>query len=229
MMRSNKPVIRQSKPPTRLYAVLPAKSIQDDDLHPTTLRVLGAICIHTNKYGICWPSRITLGRHVSRTPKTISFHVTRLIKLGYIRKLKKRGYKIPGWERKSRYATNRYQVLYNGLATEMPTKEEFYAPRPKIVEEYPEDVVIQTSEGVIGGSEIEIKSIAQAFCSGVQKVYGVHIPIEGSLEAARILHTKGIKAEKVMEYAENMALEWRDDNKAPPQVLNQLVKWSGLV
>ena len=90
-------VIRQSKPPTRLYAVLPAKSIQDDDLHPTTLRVLGAICIHTNKYGICWPSRITLGRHVSRTPKTISFHVTRLIKLGYIRKLKKRGYKIPGW------------------------------------------------------------------------------------------------------------------------------------
>ena len=52
-MRTFKPAIRQSKPETRRYAVLPAKSIQDDDLHPTTLRVLGAISLHTNKYGIC--------------------------------------------------------------------------------------------------------------------------------------------------------------------------------
>lgn len=228
-MRSAKPVIRQSKPETRRYAVLPAKSIQDDDLHVTTLRVLGAICIHTNKYGICWPSRVTLGRHVSRTPKTISFHITRLIKLGYIRKLKKRGYKIPGWERKSRYATNRYQVLYDGLKTTMPTKEQFYSPRPKVAEEYPEDIVVQNSEGVKGGSEMEIKSIAQAFCSGVQKVFGNHLISDNSLDAARVLQSKGIKAEQVMELAESMALDYRERGKSPPQVLNQLVKYAGLV
>jgi hypothetical protein len=34
---------------------LPARSVQDDSLHPTTFRVLAAICLHTNGYGICFP------------------------------------------------------------------------------------------------------------------------------------------------------------------------------
>ncbi len=227
-MRSTKPVIRQSKPETRRYAVLPAKSIQDDDLHPTTLRVLGAICIHTNKYGICWPSRVTLGRHVSRTPKTVSTHITRLIKMGYIRKLKKRGYKIPGWKRNSRYATNRYQVLYDGLETEMPTKEQFYAPRPKIAEEYPEEVVLENSKGVKGGGKVDVSILARAFCNGVQKASGIMRTYENQFVDAQDLVDLDISGEDIEEYTVNMTLERLKMGQDPPLQLNQVVKWAGL-
>jgi predicted transcriptional regulator len=227
-MRTFKPAIRQSKPETRRYAVLPAKSIQDDDLHPTTLRVLGAISLHTNKYGICWPSRITIGRHVSRTPKTVSMHVTRLIKLGYIRKLTKRGYKIPGWKRNSRYATNRYQVLYDGLKTAMPSKEEFYAPRPKIAEEYPEEQVIENSRGFKGVNKQLISIISQAFCSGVQKASGVSRNVQNQYKDAESLADKGVTGEEVEEAAANMTLERMKEGRDPPISLNQVAIWAGL-
>ena len=208
--------------------MLPAKSIQDDDLHPTTLRVLGAISLHTNKYGICWPSRITLGRHVSRTPKTISMHVTRLIKLGYIRKLTKRGYKIPGWKRNSRYATNRYQVLYDGLKTAMPSKEEFYAPRPKIAEEYPEEQVIENSRGFKGVNKQLVSSISQAFCNGVQKASGVSRNVQNQYKDAESLADIMVSAEEVEEAAANMTLELMKEGRDPPISLNQVAIWAGL-
>ena len=227
-MRTFKPAIRQSKPETRRYAVLPAKSIQDDDIHPTTLRVLGAICLHTNKYGICWPSRVTIGRHVSRTPKTVSTHITRLIKEGYIRKLTKRGYKIPGWKRNSRYATNRYQVLYDGLKTALPSKEQFYAPRPKIAEEYPEELETENSKGVKGGEKLDVSSIARAFCNGVQKASGVVRNVDNQLKDAETLAELMVNPEEVEEAAVNMTLERRKLGQDPPLQLNQVAKWAGL-
>jgi hypothetical protein len=73
------------KPDTRLYSILPARAVQDDELPHMTLRVLGALCLHSNGAGVCWPSRMTLGRHVNRAKNTISRHVSILVKAGYVR------------------------------------------------------------------------------------------------------------------------------------------------
>ena len=229
-MRTFKPVIRQSKPETRRYSVVPARAIQDDDIHPTTLRLLGAICLHTNKYGICFPSRVTLGRHISRHPKTISVHITRLIKLGYIRKLKKRHFAIPGIKRKSKYATNRYQVLYDGPGTKLPTKEEFYAPRPKIAEEYPDDVVTDKGRDIKGDKRInEIKCVAQAFCSGFENGSGIHKIADNYLNDAEKLVDAGVSAELVMETTSNYVRSQLQNNKQLPAGLMELAKITGLL
>jgi len=231
-MRSNKPVIVQSKPETRLYSVLPARAIQDDFMHHTTLRVLGAICLHTNKYGICFPSRITLGRHVSRTPKTISFHVTRLIKLGYIRKLQQRDYRLKGKPRKSKYSTNRYQVLYEGKKTKLPTMEQFYAPRPQIAEEYPEDKqpVTHNSRGLRGteNRKMLIYSIAQAFCTGIEKASSVHkIPDNYLIDAEHLLD-KGIKPHQLLQATEELTAAMLKTEGKVPITINEVVKKTGL-
>ena len=230
-MRHNKTVIRQSKPETRRYSVLPARAVQDDDLHYTTLRLLGAICLHTNKYGICFPSRITLGRHISRHPKTVSVHITRLIKAGYIRKLKKRGYQIPQNQRKAKYATNRYQVLYDGEQTKMPSKEQFYAPRPKIAEEYPEESVIENSKGLKGGKtdRLTILSLSQAYCAGISRSFNqLRLP-ENSTAEAKILAENGITAEQVLEHTLVMCEELKKRNKPAPLNLLEVAKYTGLI
>ena len=232
-MRSTKPVIVQSKPETRLYSVLPAKAIQDDFLHATTLRVLGAICLHTNKYGICFPSRITLGRHVSRTPKTVSFHVTRLINLGYIRKLQKRDYRLKGKPRKSKYSTNRYQVLYEGKKTKLPTMEQFYAPRPQIAEEYPEDKqpVTHNSRGLRGTAnrKLQIYSIAQAFCTGIERASSVHKNPENYLLDAELLLDKGIKPEQLLQSTVTLTLQMLKEKGNIPVTIKEVAKKTGLV
>ena len=232
--KNTKPQIRQSKPETRRYSVMPARSIQDDDLHYTTLRLLGAICLHTNKYGICFPSRVTLGRHISRTPKTISIHIQKLIKLGYIRKLNKRPYRIPGANIKSKYATNRYQVLYDGPQTILPTKEQFYAPRPKIAEEYPEENlqnVIDNSKGLKGGkiNELQKKSIAQAFCSGIERGCGQPRIPDNYLKEAEIVAAAGITAEQVLEYTATLTITRLQENKPMPLTLIEVCKATGLM
>jgi len=231
-LRSTKPVIVQSKPETRLYSVLPARAIQDDFLHATTLRVLGAICLHTNKYGICFPSRITLGRHVSRTPKTVSFHVSRLIKLGYIRKLQKRDYRLKGKPRKSKYATNRYQVLYEGKKTKLPTMEQFYAPRPQIAEEHPEEKqpVIHNSRGIRGEKDRKmlIYSIAQAFCTGIEQASSVNKIPDNYLNDAEYLLDKGIKPEQVLKSTVALTLQMLKDQGSIPITIKEVAKKTGL-
>jgi len=39
------------KPATRLYSVLPARAVQDEALTLTQLRILAALCLHTNAAG----------------------------------------------------------------------------------------------------------------------------------------------------------------------------------
>jgi len=218
------------KPQTRKYSILPARSVQDDSLHPTTFRVLAAICLHTNGYGICFPSRETLSRHVSRSIKTVSTHVGRLIKAGYIRKLQPKAYPF-AYKRKSAYFTNRYQVLFDGPGTPMPTREQFLAARPLIAEDYQDQEAIDNlnnKKGVIGGDNELIQSIAQAFRQGVERGSGVVRDVAASLECARRLAEKGVEAGKVLELAVQATIDNRKNRKDPPMTLDQVAKWGGL-
>lgn len=218
------------KPKTRKYSILPARSVQDDALHPTTFRVLAAICLHTNGYGICFPSRETLGRHVSRSIKTVSTHVGRLIKAGYVRKLQPKAYPF-AYRRKSAYFTNRYQVLFDGPGTPMPTREQFLAARPLIAED--DDIQesmadINNKKGVEGGNNELIQSIAQSFRQGVERGSGVVRDLAASMDCARRLAEKGVDAGKILELAVQATIDNRKNRKDPPMTLDQVAKWGGL-
>jgi len=215
------------KPDIRKYSVIPARAIQDDNMHWTTLRLLGALCLHTNAYGICWPSRITLARHISRSTKTISVHVARLIKAGYIRKLQPRAYPIKA---KKTWRTNRYQVLFDGPQTELPSKEQFYAPRPKIAE----DVEILEAQEVLhnrrgsGGENSDFKILSQAFVQGVQMVSGQHRIAESNHNFAKILADRGISAERIKAATIEMCKYNLMSGRTPPITLEQVAIWAGL-
>ena len=213
----------------RRYCVLPFRCVDDDKLHMTTLRVLMAICVHTNGHGIAWPSRITLAKYVKRHPDTITRHIGRLIKRDYIRKLKPKAYPV---HRKTghHWTTNRYQVLFEGVKTKLPTKEQFYAPRAKLRTDADEPTVKpgkQIDQG-FKGRDLQIPAIAQAFVAGVERMSGqLRIADENLVEAAR-LAANGIKPEQILDFSQNMSRQRLEMGQTPPLTLKQVAEWAGL-
>ena len=220
----------KDKPDTRLYSILPARAVQDDELPHMTLRVLGALCLHSNGAGVCWPSRMTLGRHVNRAKNTISRHVSILVKAGYVRRLKAKMYPVP---RKSKAGlTGRYQIMFEGKQTKLPTREEFYAARPKVVAEIDGEATpaeIHNERGVRGVDNEIHKRITGAFLAGVQDTAGQHRDPAAQVDEARRLAAAGIEPDQVREYTVAMVLEALDKGRQPPLMLHQVAKWAGLV
>lgn len=218
------------KPKIRKYSILPARSVQDDELHPTSFRLLAAICLHTNGWGICWPSGTTLARHIGRSRKTVSTHVTRLVKAGYIRKLQPKAYPF-GFKRKNGWYTNRYQVLFEGPQTPLPTREQFLAARPLIAENEADVEALegpQNKMGIQRGDEALIQSLAQAFRQGVERASGVVRDVGQSLLCAGRLAERGVEPGQVLEAAVQTTIAWRKERKDPPMTLDQVAKWAGL-
>jgi len=218
----------KSKPEIRKYSVMPARAIQDDDLHWTTLRLLGALCLHTNAYGICWPSRITLARHISRSTKTVSVHVARLIKAGYVRKLQPKAYPIKA---KNTWRTNRYQVLFDGAQTKLPSKEQFYSPRPKVAEDIdtPEALDVTHNRRGFGGENSNFKILSQAFVSGVESVSGQRRIPEANYEFAKRLADHGVTADQVKAATVEMSRSNLKSGRVPPITLEQVATWAALL
>jgi hypothetical protein len=219
----------KDKPDTRLYSILPARAIQDDDLAHTTLRVLGALCLHSNGAGVCWPSRMTIGRHVNRKRSTITRHVSLLVKAGYVRRLKARMYPV---KRKSKAGmTGRYQILFEGKQTKLPTKEEFFSALPKVVadiDDEPTPTEEHKERGVRGVDDGIHKRIVGAFLAGVQAVTGQHRDPDAQAEEARRLALAGIEPDQVREYTVEMCSDAQDQGRSAPLMLHQVAKWAGI-
>ena len=218
----------KNKPDTRLYSIMPARAIQDDALHSTSLRVLGALCLHANKYGICWPSRQTVGRHVSRKPVTITRHYKRLVDAGYLRRLQGRKYPVPR-RQPGRWYTARFQVLYEGAATPMPTYEQFAAPKPLVVAELDEAIPQRDDNKRKGVRGMNTQSLAQAFCAGVAAASGQHRILDNQLDVAAELAGSGVEPAQLREYAEQMTAERLSQGRSAPQNIKQVANWAGLL
>lgn len=218
-----------NKPEIRKYSVLPARAIQDDKMHWTTLRVLGAICLYTNAYGIAWPSRVTIARHISRSTKTVSVHVSRLIKNGYVRKLQPRDYP-PTIKPKNTWRTNRYQVMFDGPQTELPSREQFWSPRPKVATEPAEE----KAQGVTHmrreseGENPDFRILAQAFVSAVEMASGQRRLPGPNQDTARALANRGVKPEAVRLATIEMTRANLKTGRTPPMTLEQVAQWSAL-
>ena len=231
----------KEKPAIRTYSVLPARAVQDGTLKHTTLRVLAAICIHTNAHGIAWPSLLTLARHIHMRPETVSRHVQRLVKMGYVRKLERKAYPMH-IKRKSRGITNRYQVLFKGHDP-LPTREQFDAPRPRVVEEPVGDSTQQgmtdqpgkdKRSGGLGDAESErgistqASILASAFTKAVESVTGQPRAASHSLAMAQTLATNGVTAAQITDSTRALCRECLQKGRSSPKVIGQVAQWAGL-
>jgi hypothetical protein len=94
----------------RSWSVLPARWTTDKRLAPNDVRVLGALGLYTNQVGVCWPTYETLQRFTKLSRNAVMAAIKRLEEMGYVRPLKPEYW--PG--QKSKWLTNRYQVLWRG-------------------------------------------------------------------------------------------------------------------
>ena len=225
----------KEKPKTRKYSVIPARAVQDEKLHPTSLHVLAALGLHTNAAGVCWPSTLTLALHIGKARVTVSRHISRLLKAGYIRKLDPKKY--PSHIKQTgRRKTNRYQVLWVGNDA-LPTKEEFYAPRPKVAETdwYTEKGEIKVDhadtdnqKGVWGKETTDHHILAHAFVKAVERASGVHRLPNPSFNAAKTLYNQGVSVDDVAAATVSMCVDGIKKGRTPPATLDQVANWSGL-
>jgi len=225
----------KEKPKIRKYSVIPARAVQDESLHPTSLHVLAALGLHTNAVGVCWPSTLTLALHIGKARVTVSRHIRRLLDKGYIRKLDPKKY--PGHiVQQGRRKTNRYQVLWEGKDP-LPSREEFWAPRPKVAEvDYfvkdgkieVDNADIDKRQGVWGKESTEYQSLAQAFRSAVERSCGIHRLPEPSYQAAKALWNQGVTVDQVKDHTVAFVHQALKAGRTPPLTLDQVAKWAGL-
>jgi hypothetical protein len=211
----------------RKYSILPSRAVMDRSLDEMALRVLGCICIHTNSHGIAWPTRETIGRYIGHHPNSVGPAAARLIDRGYLRKLSPRKFKVE--RRGSKYPINRYQVLFEGKATPLPTLEQFYAPKPRAIEEQdgtPDGRVSEQTGSSRERSRVSV-SLASAFCRAVERSSGERRQPERQAEEAERLAGLGIEPEKVAEATERAVLEALKVRRSTPQTLRQVSEIEG--
>jgi len=224
----------KEKPKIRRYSVLPARAVQDASLHPTSFRVLAALCIHTNGHGICWPSQITLALHLGVSKITILRNIKKLIAAGYVRKLEPKQYPW-GIIQKGKRPTNRYQVMF-GEKDPLPTKEQFLAPRAAIMDvDYgiADGKVTQIEEthnktGGPGDGKADFQILAHTFRAAVERASGAVRLSEPSFPTAAKLHALGVTADEVRESTTAMVKDGLRTGRTPPITLDQVAKWAGL-
>jgi hypothetical protein len=104
----------------RRFSAVPIRACQDKRLSINDHRVLLVLCAYTNKSGVCFPTYETMENIIGLGKSAIQASIKRLEGYGILRHLK------PVWypNQKSPWKTNRYQILYLGSETPIPTDEE---------------------------------------------------------------------------------------------------------
>lgn len=104
----------------RRFSAVPIRACQEKRLSINDHRVLLVLCAYTNKSGVCFPTYETVENICGLGKSAIQASIKRLESYGLLRYLK------PVWypNQKSPWKTNRYQILYLGSDTPIPTEEE---------------------------------------------------------------------------------------------------------
>lgn len=96
----------------RHYSVIPARAVYDPEVQHGTLRMLAAICHHTNKSGITWVSQDKLAAMLGIKRTAVSTQFAKLRKTGYLKTIHKA---IQGKR------PNTIKVLFNPIQPETNT------------------------------------------------------------------------------------------------------------
>jgi len=219
----------KDKPNIRRYSIIPARAMQDERLNGAAYKVLACLGMYANRYGVCWPSQITIGRHTGYGRVHVSRTMAVLIKCGYVRKLETRPYP-KHIKRRSGKKVNRYQILWEGKDA-IPTNEQFWAPA-KIIPEPGEDDFTELDthmqSGVKGDLDKGYQVLAHAFKQAVERASGMNRLPDQSFKAAKVLWDQEVTVDQVRDYTAAMCRESLKAGRTPPANLDQVAKWAGL-
>lgn len=184
----------------RQWSVIPVRALLDRKLAAVQFRTLAALCVFTNSHGVCWPGIETLAKIVGSDKAVISRTITRLVKIGYVRRLRPQDYQM---EHAKFGKINRYQVLYQPDAP-LPTWEEV---KSAMVLAPVSDVPAGQQNDIGGAGEDNAAlslshSLAHAYSHAVERVLGQSRRAENELPAARKLAAQGVTVEQVIEATE---------------------------
>ena len=215
----------------RRYAILPIRAVVDTELSIAALRVLGCLCCYTNAHGVAWPSRETMARQLSYSIPSVARGIKLLTQRGYIRRLKiqpYRDYKGAAVARRARCSTARRQILFDGQATPLPSREEFWAPRPRLVDE--SSSLELNSDGVLGvETHLAARAIAASHSRGVASCSGLVTPARAQdLALASRLAAAGWVAEQIGDLAAQVTADRMAEGRAPPGSIAQTLQLAGI-
>jgi hypothetical protein len=185
---------------SRKWSVMPSRAINDRELKERELRVLGALCIHTNAAGVCWPSMETLCAVTGLASRQSIHNAMKVLKRKrYVRQLQPKDYQetATGWK------SNRYQVLWDGDEA-LPTYEEVDSAKPlQLREDQGDDDVKE-----IGGlgdlqshshthDDSAARPLANAYIRAVMRATGQVRLYDNEIAHARRLANAGFTADDV--------------------------------
>ena len=179
---------------SRKWSVMPSRAINDRELKERELRVLGALCIHTNAAGVCWPSMETLCAVTGLASRQSIHNAMKVLKRKrYVRQLQPKDYQetATGWK------SNRYQVLWDGDEA-LPTYEEVDSAKPlQLREDQGDDDVKEI--GGLGDRQVNThthadpvaEAITHAYLRAVQRATGQVRMFDNEIAHARKLAAAG--------------------------------------
>ena len=185
---------------SRKWSVMPSRAVNDRELKERELRVLGALCVHTNAAGVCWPSMETLCA-VTGYAERVTIHAAMKVlkRKRYVRQLQPKDYQ----ETASGWKSNRYQVLWDGDEA-LPTYEEIHNAKPLQLVADQDDASIKETGG-LGDRNIYshtpddpvAEAIAHTYIRAVQQATGQVRMYDNEIAHARRLAAAGFTAADV--------------------------------
>ena len=199
----------------RQWSILPVRALLDRNLTPVEFRTLAALCVYTNSHGVCWPGVETLSQIVGSDKAVISRTVTKLVRKGYVRKLRPADYQL---EYAKFGKINRYQVLYTPDAA-LPSWEEVkssivLAP----VSDAQTDQVNELGSGVSDALVSLSHALAHAYLRAVQRRTGQTRRFDNEINHARRLAEQGATVEQVTAATEALCLAYLAERRGIPSL-----------
>ena len=185
---------------SRKWSVMPSRAINDRELKERELRVLGALCVHTNAAGVCWPSMETLCAVTGLASHQSIHNAMKVLKRKrYVRQLQPKDYQetATGWK------SNRYQVLWDGDEA-LPTYEEVDSAKPLQLREDQGDKDVKEIGG-LGDRQVNSHThddsaaslLANAYIRAVMRATGQVRLYDNEISHARRLANAGFTAADV--------------------------------
>ena len=185
---------------SRKWSVMPSRAVNDRELKERELRVLGALCIHTNAAGVCWPSMETLCA-VTGYAERVTIHAAMKVlkRKRYVRQLQPKDYQ----ETSSGWKSNRYQVLWDGDEA-LPTYEEIHNAKPLQLVADQDDAHNKETGGLGDSQSVShtpddpvAEAITHTYISAVQQATGQVRMYDNEIAHARRLAAAGFTAADV--------------------------------
>ncbi len=185
---------------SRKWSVMPSRAVNDRELKERELRVLGALCIHTNAAGVCWPSMETLCA-VTGYAERVTIHAAMKVlkRKRYVRQLQPKDYQ----ETSSGWKSNRYQVLWDGDEA-LPTYEEIHNAKPLQLVADQDDAHNKETGGLGDLQSVShtpddpvAEAITHTYISAVQQATGQVRMYDNEIAHARRLSAAGFTAADV--------------------------------